>query len=105
MLSVVNFSALKCCETTSRPIWNKARYCDRTMPWIDVAIGIILCVIGVLALKGIIPMGGAGNWLVVAGSIQIGVGLFFRLLRPCSECGNVVASKVREFCDNRRRAI
>ena len=81
MLSVVNYSALKCCER-SPTIWDKAAYCSKAIPWIDIAIGIILCVIGKLVLSGIIPIGGA-QWFIGIGATQIALGGAMKLSAPC----------------------
>jgi hypothetical protein len=81
MISIVNHLVLAATERQSS-IWDKAAYISAYTPWIDVAIGIILCIIGPLALHGYIPIAG-GSWLAAAGAAEILVGLILNCLPTC----------------------
>jgi len=69
MFSLVNMGVLRSTERHPK-IWDKAAYISQYTRWADLAVGIILCVIGSLASYGIIPMAGAG-WVIGAGAAQI----------------------------------
>ncbi len=94
MFSVVNNACgLKVCRETDC-IRDKAAYLSDTWPWVDMAIGIILVVIGALAMHGKIPMAG-GEWMVGAGSVQLGLGVIIKCYSPCKTLCCVGISRIR----------
>ncbi len=96
MLSVINFTAYKCCDRDGYfpSINDKARMCSEPLPWVDMAIGVILCIIGGLAQHIMIPAPIAQILLDVGGA-QIGVGALMFMARPCGECCPKIYNKVR----------
>ena len=96
MLSILNFAAYKCCDREiCNPINSKARKLSESLPWVDIAIGIILCIIGGLAQYMMIPAPIAKILLDVGGA-QIGVGIFMQIVRPCADCCTKGYNKARE---------
>jgi|GEM_PF-5221625 len=97
MLSVISHAGIRCCD--SGAVFNKARYCDEKMPWVDMVIGIILITIAELALNGYLPLD-CGQWLLIAGSIELGIGFLIKFVACCcsTEC-NVGYSKIEELCE------
>ena len=86
MFSVLNHLAIRCfhdCPT----ILDKALHAEKYTTSADIAIGIILCIIGALASYGVIPIGHAGaSWLIGIGSAQIIVGFAIKYYRGEKEC-------------------
>ena len=97
MLSIINFTAYKCCDrgTCLQPVNDVARKCSEPLPWVDMAIGIILCIIGGLAQHFMIPAP-VGQILMDVGGAQIGVGAFMFMARPCEEPCNFGYNFIRE---------
>lgn len=84
MISAVTYGITHGCHCKNNPgVWNKISYLEKYAIWADLAIGIILCVIGSLAKFGLIPVPGA-NWLIAAGCVEVILALFVKCL-PC--CG------------------
>lgn len=101
MLSVASMTIYKCCDQVSPSVWSKNNYYRNEIPWVDLVIGIILCILGTLAQHGVIPLPDAVAWLHGVGGAQIGVGLFIRCLFPCTTCCSIGCSPIRAFIDNR----
>ena len=96
MLSVINFTAYKCCDRDGcfPSINDKARMCSKPLPWADMAIGVILCIIGGLAPHiGITAP--IAQILLNVGGAQIGVGAFMYMARPCGNCCTKVYNTAR----------
>jgi hypothetical protein len=69
MISLMNSGVMRCAHDCPK-IWDKAAYISQYTAWADLALGVILCVIGGLASHGIIPMAGSA-WMIAAGTLQL----------------------------------
>jgi hypothetical protein len=80
-ISLTNHLVLISSCQENYPVWDKAAKIDPYLPWADMVLGALACLIGVLAMHGIIPMSG-GSALVTVATLQI----FVALIIKCTLC-------------------
>lgn len=67
-LTITNNVILNGCQHRHQ-VWDKAAYVSAYLPWVDVALGIILLTLGSVASHGLLPMPG-GSWCVLTGLLE-----------------------------------
>jgi len=96
MLSIINHVPLSCCHDCTK-IQNKAVNISPYIPWVDMAIGLILCILGGLASNGVIPLTAVGaSCMVGIGSAQIILGLFMKCFPCCELSYRVIRTSIEE---------
>lgn len=91
MITLATFGLMRCCPDQGCG-WDKAaNIVDSDLPWVDLAIGVILNIIGNLALYGAYTLPGY-QWIIAAGSLQLVLTLFMKWRKCCMTCKNICSS-------------
>lgn len=91
MITLTTFGLMRCCPNQGCGWDPAAKIVDSRLPWVDLAVGVILNLVGSLALYGAYTLPGY-QWFIVAGSLQIVLTLFMKWRKCCMACKNMCSS-------------
>ena len=94
-LTIGNHVLIRCCQD-NYTVWDKSAYYKKTFARVDVAVGVILCVLGTLAFYGVLPPA-SGSWLIGAGAAQIAATLIMQCILPCKIGVNVLRGAIQRY--------